>query len=392
MTVSRRDKAKFVDRTIIEHNDLIASVAKMDKIPMKMFELAVSCIDTYNPPEDNTVHLSKKEIFSFFGVDDSNKNYRFKKAIERMQQQAYFEIREVKGKKGYKYRRIVPIPYISWNDYDDDVIVRFDQAIIPYLIDLKQNFTQYALTDIMGLTNKYSIVLYRWLSMNYSQYEYYKEAGTRRDDQLNQFKNPTISIDELRRMTDTLKRYDRMSVFSKWILAKPCDEITEHTHLNVEFEKIKSKRRVVAVRFKVTGKPVARLNNKNEQDIKQKEKDRRRADSEDYLNAMQSTYTRMLSTAHLLTPDDLMNQKTMCYLYRHVYPQYREVIKLGGGGTVGKHTLEEHLIYVSRRRVPNRDKRKDNIGKYLDTAVQGYITRLRNKYVGDRLTDDDIPF
>ncbi|MFL2106665.1 RepB family plasmid replication initiator protein, partial [Desemzia sp. FAM 23988] len=48
----------------VEHNDLITSVAKMDKIPLKIFELAVSCLDTENIPQDNTVYLSKETLFS----------------------------------------------------------------------------------------------------------------------------------------------------------------------------------------------------------------------------------------------------------------------------------------------------------------------------------------
>lgn len=52
-------------RKVAEHNDLISSVAKMDKTPLKIFELAVSCIDTDAPPKDNTVFLSKKELFTF---------------------------------------------------------------------------------------------------------------------------------------------------------------------------------------------------------------------------------------------------------------------------------------------------------------------------------------
>ena len=61
-------------RKIVEHNDLITSVAKMDKVPLKIFELAVSLIDTDNPPKNNTIYLSKTELFSFFKVDDSNKH------------------------------------------------------------------------------------------------------------------------------------------------------------------------------------------------------------------------------------------------------------------------------------------------------------------------------
>ena len=53
-------------RKIVEHNDLITSVAKMDKVPLKIFELAVSCIDTENLPKDNIIYLSKAELFTFF--------------------------------------------------------------------------------------------------------------------------------------------------------------------------------------------------------------------------------------------------------------------------------------------------------------------------------------
>src|SRR5574342_1258814 len=79
-------------RKIVEHNDLISSVAKMDKTPLKIFDLAVSCIDTENPPKDNIIYLSKKELFRFLQVSDNDKHSRFKHAIEVMQKQAYFNI------------------------------------------------------------------------------------------------------------------------------------------------------------------------------------------------------------------------------------------------------------------------------------------------------------
>ena len=123
-------------RKIVEHNDLISSVAKMDKTPLKIFELAVSCIDTENPPKDNIIYLSKKELFTFFDVTDSNKHSRFKKAIIEMQKQAFFEIKETNDSaKGYKMKSIVPIPFVEWNSYNDEVILQFQPQIMPYLID-----------------------------------------------------------------------------------------------------------------------------------------------------------------------------------------------------------------------------------------------------------------
>jgi plasmid replication initiation protein len=54
----------------------------MDKTPLKIFELAVSCIDTDNPPKDNIIYLSKTELFKFFDVSDNDKHSRFKQALK----------------------------------------------------------------------------------------------------------------------------------------------------------------------------------------------------------------------------------------------------------------------------------------------------------------------
>lgn len=90
---------------------------------------------------------------------------------------------------------------------------------------------------------------------------------------------------------------------------------------------------------------------------------------------MKNPYTKLLVGA-ILAPDDLMNQKTMLYLARHVYPLYDDIVQDGGGGTVGKHRLEDHIRYVSRRYVPEQDKRKQNVGRYLEVAVSGYIKKI----------------
>ena len=143
-------------RKVVEHNSLITSIAKMDKPPLKMFELAVSCIDTEEPPKDNTVYLLKRDLFAFFKVSDNDKHSRFKQAVEKMQKQAFFQIKEEQG-KGFKFKSIVPIPYVEWTDYNDEVKIEFHREIMPYLINLKKNFTQHALSDIAELNSKYSI-------------------------------------------------------------------------------------------------------------------------------------------------------------------------------------------------------------------------------------------
>ncbi|WP_461216427.1 replication initiation protein, partial [Lactococcus cremoris] len=297
-------------RKVVEHNSLITSIAKMDKTPLKMFELAVSCINTEEPPKDNIVYLSKRDLFAFFKVSDNDKHSRFKEAIEKMQKQAFFQIKEEAG-KGFKFKSIVPIPYVEWTDYHDEVKIEFHREIMPYLINLKKNFTQHALSDIAELNSKYSIILYRWLSMNYSQYEHYSTKGGRRAEQVEAYRNPSITVKELRVITDTVNEYKRFDSLETWILKKPLEEINDHTSFNVSYEKVKKGRSIDSIVFHIEKKPVA----KNEY-YKQEEQDpvylENKADREAkqkmlFAEAMQSPYTKLLGEKWLINVADMQD-------------------------------------------------------------------------------------
>ena len=359
-------------RKIVEHNDLITSVAKMDKTPLKIFELAVSCIDTDNPPKNNTIYLSKAELFAFFKVDDSNKHHRFKEAIAKMQEQAFFEVREEQN-KGFKFRRILPIPEVAWTDYDDKVMIRFDQAIMPYLIDLKQSFTQYALSDLVELNSKYSIILYKWLSMQYNQYEHYNVKGGRRAEQVESYRNPSITVKELRTMTDTVKEYQFFGNFEKWILKKPLEEITKHTHFNVSYDKIKKGRSIDSIVFHIEKKRRAddnsyKLEDKDYQSDKE-EKSRNEADL--LKQAMESKYTRLLIENFLLSPLEMTDTALMAGLQKNVYPLYDELKELRG-----LNGVKDHLSYVSSKR---EEYSKHNIAKYLKKAIEQYLPTVKRR-------------
>ncbi|MCT0454316.1 replication initiation protein, partial [Lactococcus cremoris] len=292
-------------RKVVEHNSLITSIAKMDKTPLKMFELAVSCIDTEKPLEDNTVYLSKRDLFAFFKVSDNDKHSRFKEAVEKMQKQAFFKIKE-KKEHGFEFENIVPIPYVKWTDYNDEVLIRFSPEIIPYLVNLKKNFTQHALSDIAELNSKYSIILYRWLSMNYNQYEHYSVKGGRRADQVESYRNPSISVKELRIMTDTINEYKDMNNFTKKVLNKPLEEMNAHTSFNVTYEKVKKGRSIDSIVFHITKKPVARNDfyKLEEQDPIYLQDKENKEQAEELLagKALKSKYTKLLLDNMLLSP------------------------------------------------------------------------------------------
>ncbi|EQC91867.1 hypothetical protein LLT3_16245, partial [Lactococcus cremoris subsp. cremoris TIFN3] len=128
-------------------------------------------------------------------------------------------------------------------------MIRFNQDIIPYLIELKQNFTKYALSEIMELNSKYSIILYKWLSMDYNQYEHYSNKGGRRAEQVENYRNPSISVKELRTITDTVNEYKETYHFFRYIVENSLKEINAHTSFNVSYEKIKKDVQLIALSF-----------------------------------------------------------------------------------------------------------------------------------------------
>ncbi|MDT2528194.1 MULTISPECIES: RepB family plasmid replication initiator protein [Lactococcus] len=361
-------------RKVVEHNSLITSIAKMDKTPLKMFELAVSCIDTEKPLEDNTVYLSKRDLFAFFKVSDNDKHSRFKEAVEKMQKQAFFQIKEEAG-KGFKFINIVPIPYVEWTDYNDEVLIRFSPEIIPYLVNLKKNFTQHALSDLAELNSKYSLILYRWLSMNYNQYEHYSAKGGRREEQVEAYRNPSISVKELRIMTDTVNEYQRFTNFTKKILDIPLKEINDNTTFKVSYEKVKKGRSIDSIVFHIEKKRCADDNSYKledkvyQEDKKQKETDNRLLAGE----ALESPYTKLLIENFLLSPYEMTDTALMAGLQAHVYPLYDELKDLRG-----LNGVKDHLSYVASKQEAYS---KRNVAKYLKKAIEQYLPTIKRQNI-----------
>ena len=359
-------------RKVVEHNALIQSVAKMQKTALKMFELAVSCIDTENLPENNTVYLSNKELFSFFEVSSSSKHSQFKEAIEFMQKQAYVKIKSNKA-LGIEYESIVPIPYVKWNDYSDEVTIQFSEHIMPYLINLKAEFTQYKISELQKLNSKYSIILYRWLSMNYNQYEHYSVKGGRRAEQVEAYRNPSITVKELREITDTINEYKAMTNFTRKILKEPLEEINAHTSFNVSYEKKKGGRSIDSIVFHIEKKRKADDNSYKLDDRAYQEDKARKAETEDMLTvqALKSPYTKLLMEHFLLSYLDLTDTKILSGLQAHVYPLYDELKELRG-----LNGVKDHLSYVGAKQ---EDYSKKNITKYLKKAIEQYLPTVKRQ-------------
>lgn len=111
--------------------------------------------------------------------------------------------------------------------------IRIDDRLITYLFDLKQQFTQYQLYNILGMKSAFSVRIYE-LMKSYS------------------FRHTIIfELNELKEllMVEHVKSYVNYKDFRVKVLEKAQTEINELTDINIEFEPIKTGRKVTSIKF-----------------------------------------------------------------------------------------------------------------------------------------------
>lgn len=111
--------------------------------------------------------------------------------------------------------------------------IKLDEDLAPYLFDLKQQFTQYQLYNVLGMKSAFSVRIYE-LMKSYS------------------FRHTiTFEIEELKKllMVEDVKSYNRFPDFRRFVLEKAQSEINELTDINMSFEPIKTGRKVTSIKF-----------------------------------------------------------------------------------------------------------------------------------------------
>lgn len=139
---------------------------------------------------------------------------------------------------------------VSWfnkvrtNKKSGTVTVRFDDDMMPYLLELTKNnqyYTHYQLKYILPMKSQYAIRLYELLkSYQRNNYEWFFE------------------IDTLKKQLNC-ENYKDFYDFRRWVLEPAVAEINEFTDIKIAWEPVKERRKVVRVTFYMVGKKKSAL-------------------------------------------------------------------------------------------------------------------------------------
>ena len=147
------------------------------------------------------------------------------------------------------------VNWVTIAEYEKDSgLVKFEihKHLKPYLLDVKNNFLQYNIANILVLKSSYIIRLYELCKDHYSEGTRYKTAK--------QSVTFDIKIDRLRELFEIPKSYQYSSHIKLRILNKAVKQFKEKTDIQISFKEIKMGRKVDSLHITV------RENNKGSND------------------------------------------------------------------------------------------------------------------------------
>lgn len=215
------------DLTVVKANSLIEASYRLTLDEMRLLALTVG---TMSPKSDQQVfEFSVSEFVKQFPDVNAERAYnQIKSAIERIAE---------RWVKTEDERFVTKFRWVSSQTYfkkEGRFKIALTNEIMPYLTQLKGQFTQYQLNHISAFSSVHSIRLYELLTQ-------YKKIGER-----------YISIENLRKWLQLEDKYDRYNNLNQWVLSPALTEINEKSDLFVEYEPIKRGRKIIGIEFNIS--------------------------------------------------------------------------------------------------------------------------------------------
>ena len=214
---------------VVQHNALVNARFDLNTTEARIF-LAMLTRIKRDDTSFTKCELSVREVLD----QGSSQNYgHVRKVLEKFASRLITIETLGSGGKRMKQRTYSAIPLLARADYvegEGQIVLRFNDELHDYLLDLHDNFTKAQLTELMKLKSASSYRIY-WLLREYAAF------GKR-----------TMQLDELKSILGLSEGYDRFNNFRARVLERAKEELAE-TDLPFTYTTISKGRLVTHIEF-----------------------------------------------------------------------------------------------------------------------------------------------
>lgn len=224
-----------IDRNylIVKHNELVQNTkfdmsVQEQKIILRLIQM-IKPTDT----EFHIYELDLKEFCEFCGLSTkSGQHYiQLRNSIMNIKRKSFW----LYNADTEKWTTVDWISKVEIEKRSGIVRIKLDDDLKPYLLQLKSDFTQYEMINILAMTSKYSIRIYELLKSC-------------------QFKKTiTYDLEELKIMLNC-QNYKQITDIKRNIINPSIAEINRYSDLKISIIYIKKGRKITAIQFSIDQK------------------------------------------------------------------------------------------------------------------------------------------
>lgn len=227
------------NRQVRKANDLIQK-SRFD-LSLQQQKIVLYLISKISPYDSDfqTYSFNIKEFCEVCGIDcQSGKNYEaLKDQIKKIADKSIWI--KIPGQKKQTLIRWIAKPTICENSGTIDI--KLDEDLKPYLLQLRQNYTQYELIYTLCFRSKYTIRLYELIkSIQYQELQPYQ-----REYDLEEFKTLLGA-----------ENYTAYHHFKERVLDKAVDEINGYSDKIISYKPIKQGKKVANIIIRIATKEI----------------------------------------------------------------------------------------------------------------------------------------
>jgi plasmid replication initiation protein len=232
---AHRMKLVSKPQAIIISNKIVRSSHKLSLIQQKIFFQAVRGLqekENYKDDRSRTVELNIADLKKEGAIKDSN--------IYQIVEDETANIGRLDLFIKYTPENVKRIFFLATIEAKNGILsVKFTKDAMPYLIELKRNFTLYPMDQLMAMRSTYGLRFYQMLFS-------FADTGYM-----------TITVNELRERLQLQDKYENFTHFRRYVLKQAQKDIHQNTNLRFSWSEFKQGRRIHRLYFEIFTKDKA---------------------------------------------------------------------------------------------------------------------------------------
>lgn len=220
------------DAQVYKANALVEASYRLSLYEQRIILACISQVRRDEPLTDQKLYtISAQHISEMTGTRLGTAYQNLKSASERLfdRRVTLHEAPNGQGSTRVKLTRWVQT--VEYRDTEGTVALRFGTDMVPYLSQLTEQFTRYALADVAKMSSAHAIRLYELLAQ-------WRGTGKRE-----------VTLEWLREALQLEDRYTNIRDLKRWVIKPAIEQINEHSPLWVKWDQRKTGRRVSHLEF-----------------------------------------------------------------------------------------------------------------------------------------------